>query len=230
MTKRNASFREEVDFSDVDGAMLWLGRGALSHANWHAHYHNWDNMTWPQLSVLQAAHAAEILIKARIAEEHPLLIFESLPKPKSDTDILSMEHLIDAGRTVQWKDLPDRLWATTGKKLPNRDLFEKFGRLRNSIQHFAAHHDEAGLEASRFIFGVIDPFIHENWGLYAVDHNEDHEPYRYLVQSIIANKVEFLISPDCAAAFLDDLPDFGEVGAYADLMRKRFEDAISVLT
>jgi hypothetical protein len=113
--------------------------------------------------------------------------------------------------------------------LPNKELFDKFGRLRNSIQHFAAHHEEAGVEASRFIFGVIDPFIHENWGLYAVDHNEDHEPYTYFVPSMIMNKIEFLVSPDCAAAFERELPDFGEVGAYADLMRKRFEAAISAL-
>lgn len=59
--------------------MLDLGLGALAHANRHAAYAAMENERWPQLSVLQAAHAAELIIKARIAqEEHPLLIFEHL--------------------------------------------------------------------------------------------------------------------------------------------------------
>jgi hypothetical protein len=63
--------------------LLKLALGALAHANWHANYISHENDCWPELSVLQAAHAAELLIKARIAEEHPLLIFENLPKASS---------------------------------------------------------------------------------------------------------------------------------------------------
>lgn len=57
-----------------------LGLGALAHAHRHAAYAAMENPRWPELSVLQAAHAAELLIKARIAQEHPLLIFEQLPR------------------------------------------------------------------------------------------------------------------------------------------------------
>ncbi|MTJ52431.1 hypothetical protein FJR38_07000, partial [Anabaena sp. UHCC 0253] len=32
------------------------------------------------MCVVHTAHAAEILLKARIAQEHPLLIFSKLPK------------------------------------------------------------------------------------------------------------------------------------------------------
>ena len=53
---------------EISGHMRELGLGALSHATWHVHIHSMENPWWPQLSVLQAAHAAEILIKARIAE------------------------------------------------------------------------------------------------------------------------------------------------------------------
>ena len=53
--------------------MRHLGLAALAHANWHANFHSFENDWWPELSVLQAAHAAEILIKARIAQQHPLL-------------------------------------------------------------------------------------------------------------------------------------------------------------
>ena len=59
--------------------MLSLGLGALAHANYHAHLYSVENDKWSELSVLQAGHAAEILIKARISQEHPLLIFEQLP-------------------------------------------------------------------------------------------------------------------------------------------------------
>ena len=57
--------------------MRELGLAALSHAN------RIEPQTdkWAELSILQVAHAMEILIKARIAEEHPLLVFDKLPKP-----------------------------------------------------------------------------------------------------------------------------------------------------
>jgi hypothetical protein len=102
--------------------MLGLGLGALAHANWHANYHSFENDWWSELSVLQAAHAAEILIKARIAQQHPLLIFEHLPKPPAVKTRLSLEHLLEQGRTYQYSELPDRLWAATGIMIPNREI------------------------------------------------------------------------------------------------------------
>lgn len=92
-----------------------LGLGALAHANRHAAYAAIDNPSWPELSVLQAAHVAELLIKARIAQEHPLLIFEQLPRSTQALGAdLNLEDLFSLGRTVQWADLPERLWAATG--------------------------------------------------------------------------------------------------------------------
>lgn len=87
-----------------------LGLGALAHANRHAAYAAMENPRWPELSVLQAAHAAELLIKARIAQEHPLLIFESLPRSTQAAGAhLDLEDLFKQGRTFQWSDLPERL-------------------------------------------------------------------------------------------------------------------------
>lgn len=180
--------------------MLHLGLGALAHANWHANYHSSENDSWPELSVLQAAHAAEILIKARIAQQHPLLIFEHLPKPPTQKTKLTFEHLMQGGRTYQYADLPDRLWAATGIQIPNRALYRSFGRLRNSIQHFASPKKDVSKDAIDFIYGVIDPFIHRCWKLFAVDYNEDHEPYTYLISGLISRGVPFLASPsliDC---------------------------------
>src|SRR5437588_8675888 len=107
-----------------------VGIGCLAHANRHAAYHG-DNPSWPELSVLQAAHAAELLIKARIAQEHPLLIFEQLPRFKQASGArLDLEDLFKQGRTFQWADLPDRLWAATGLSIPDKATFDTFGKLR----------------------------------------------------------------------------------------------------
>lgn len=59
---------------NVHEHMRGLGLGALAHANWHANRKSLENKYWSELSVLQASHAGELLIKARIAQEHPLLI------------------------------------------------------------------------------------------------------------------------------------------------------------
>lgn len=182
----------------VSEHMLALGLGALAHANWHANYMSFENNKWPELSVLQAAHAAEILIKARIAEEHPLLIFEQLPRSTQVTDnFLELKHLFERAKTIQYLELPERLWAATGIKLKNLEKYQSFGRLRNSIQHFAPppEIDFSG-ETIDFIFEVIDPFINTCWSLYAIDYNEDREPYIYLVQGLVRRGIKFLISPD----------------------------------
>ncbi len=195
------------EFSAIAEHMRNLGLGALAHANWHAAYMSWQNDYWPQLSVLQGAHAAELLVKARIAEEHPLLIFEHLPRSSNDDDHLSLQRLIEAARTVQYSDLPDRLWASTGITIPNVEQYLAFGRLRNTLQHFMAPEAvDFSSETLSMIYSVIDPFIHEHWGLYAIDFNEDHDPYIYLMGGLIRRGITFLVSPGAAE-------DFGHVDA-----------------
>jgi len=183
--------------------MLDLGLGALAHANRHAAYAPMENHRWPELSIIQAAHAAELLIKARIAQEHPLLIFEKLPSSNQATnEHLALEDLFTQGRTFQWPDLPERLWATTGISIPQKNKFNEFGKLRNCIQHFAPR---LGLDASgetlRFIFDVIDPFINECWSLFAIDYDEDDEKYIYFVRSLVSREILFLVSPEAAESF-----------------------------
>ncbi len=214
-------------FVGVHEHMIGLGLGALTHANWHANYHSTDNDYWSELSVLQAAHACEILIKARIAQEHPLLIFEQLPKAQSDEETLSMQRLVESGRTYQFSDLPDRLWATTGLRLPAIERYRDFGRLRNTIQHFVVPKGlNVSTEAARFIYEVIDPLIYECWGLYAVDYNEDHEPYVYLVAGLVRRGIRFLVSPGVMDDFQSIDLDWPEGDKeYRREMEARFETA-----
>jgi hypothetical protein len=191
------------DLQGVWEHMRNLGLGALAHANRHAAYAAMENDRWPDLSVLQAAHAAELLIKARIAQEHPLLIFNQLPRSTQATGSdLNLDDLFKEGRTVQWSDLPERLWASTDLMIPNRDRYDSFGKLRNGIQHFApAQGVNPGSETLRFVFEVVDPFINQCWGLFAVDYDEDFERYIYFVHALVAREIPFLVSPEAAAEY-----------------------------
>ncbi|HEU4328389.1 MAG TPA: hypothetical protein VFS21_34950 [Roseiflexaceae bacterium] len=206
-----------------------LALGALAHANRHAAYAAMDNPRWPELSVLQAAHAAELLIKARIAQEHPLLIFEKLPGSNSAGDLLDLEGLFKDGRTVQWSELPDRLWAATGITIPNITRYKSFGRLRNGIQHFAPPAGQnAGEETLKFVFEVVDPFINRCWQLFAVDYDEDPEPYIYFVRSLINREILFLVSPNAAREFDHWDVDWSDTSeAYRNEMHSRVGAALS---
>ncbi len=216
----------QEDLKEVYRHMINLGMSALTHANYHANYYSYENSMWSELSVLQAVHSAEILIKARIAQEHPLLIFEKLPHSSNNsTELLNFEHLLEKGKTIQYSDLPERLWATTGIKLKDIELFNKFGMLRNKIQHFASPKDiDCGKEALKFIFTIIDPFINECWGLYAIDCNEDSEQYKYLIEGLIENEILFLISPSSIDELKEVEFNWTKNKKYKKEMIKRFQD------
>jgi hypothetical protein len=178
----------------VSEHMRNLGLAALAHAMQHTIFYSFDNKFWGDLAILQAAHSAEILIKACIAEQHPLLIFTELPKStKVGNKLLNLQALIESGKTIQYQDLPERLWASTGYKIKNLDLYKSFGKLRNSIQHFASPEARNLMrENLEFIFGVIDPLIHDFWGLYAMNFIEDPDGYEYVLHALIQNEISFL--------------------------------------
>jgi hypothetical protein len=210
--------------------MRGLGLGALAHANQHATFAPIPNEQWPQLSVLQAAHAAELLIKARIAEEHPLLVFEQLSSlKKTPGEDLDFQDLFEHGGAVQWADLPGRLWAATGISLPNRSAFDQFGRLRNGIQHFApVSGRDLNEETLRFIYSVIDPFIHECWGLFAIDFYEDPE-IQHTIDSLVNHEILFLVFPEAAEVSEDWPVDWSKASEkYRNEMRERIQKALSI--
>lgn len=194
-----------------------LGLCALAHANRHTAYTDMENGAWHELAVLQAAHSAEILFKARIAQEHPLLIFEDFPKITSDE--ITVEDLFAKGKTIEWSDIPTRLWATTGIRVDNTEQFRNFGKLRNCIQHFAP---PSGIdvvdETLRFIYETIDPFINECWGLFAIDYDEDCEKYIYLVPALAYREIPFLISTEAARCFEDWDIDWNQVSPFYSQM------------
>lgn len=220
------------DLKDVWKHIREQAEGALAHANRHSCY--WDPQTphWKQQAVLQAAHAGELFIKARIAQEHPLLIFDQLPKPQpGSSELLDFGDLFERGKTLQWSDLPARLWAATGIRLPREDLFVSFGRLRNTIQHFAVPNRNLAHETQDFVFRVLDPFINECWGLCAIDYDEDDASSEYLPPSIVRRELLFSVADGWASAVDSWDVDWAKLSpAYCEALVARIEAASSELS
>lgn len=217
------------ELKNVHEHMLNLGKAALAHANYHACFVSFDGEMWDALSVLQAAHAAEIFIKARIAQEHPLLIFEKIPRStQTNSDLVSFKDLVKHAKTIQYSELPERLWASTGIKLPNIDEYKSFGELRNTIQHFTVP-NEWPLSTIDFIYKVIDPFINTCWGMCAIDHHEDNDRYNNVAEVLISREVLFHVSSDCASEFTQvEHSLLNSSPLYRSEMLKRFDQGLNL--
>ncbi|MEH8163079.1 hypothetical protein [Aeromonas allosaccharophila] len=162
------------ELKNISEHILTMGVGVLSQAQRNAFYTSYgydSRLDEGVYGVLQAAHAAELIIKAAIAEQHPLLIFSNLPKSTKEEDgFLSLNDLFESGKTIQYVDLPERLWAATGYKIEAIDLFNKFGKLRNCIQHFATPDRDLRTETTDFIYKVVDPILGHFWNKYAIEY------------------------------------------------------------
>lgn len=132
------------------------------------------------LSVTHAVHAAEILLKARIAQEHPLLIFSSLPAPSTTERELTISELVEHGRSYCYQDLPNLLWATTGHRIERLDDYREFGQLRNQIIHFAVPDNKAlAAKTLRFAVEVVDPLLELFWNTSAIPYASNWDPIIY---------------------------------------------------
>jgi hypothetical protein len=162
------------ELKNISEHILAMGVGVLSQAQRNAFYTSYgydSRLDEGVYGVLQAAHAAELIIKAAIAEQHPLLIFSNLPKSTKEEDgFLSLNDLFESGKTIQYVDLPERLWAATGYKIEAIDLFNKFGKLRNCIQHFATPDRDLRTETTDFVYKVVDPILGHFWNKYAIEY------------------------------------------------------------
>ena len=116
------------------------------------------------ISIVHIAHGTELLIKSRIAYEHPLLIFSNIPKSTTSTDTkLGIVDLLNKGQTIMFSELPERLWATTGYKVPNIDLYNEFGKIRNQIVHLGIPDIELSEAALSFGFTIIEKMVNDWW-------------------------------------------------------------------
>jgi hypothetical protein len=180
----------DAALSNVAENMLSLGRATLAHAidmlafcDSAARYNRVEQRD--SIAVLTAAHAAEILVKSRIAQEHPLLIFKEIPKrSRGSEDSLTLSQLMEDGRTLMFSELPDRLWAVRGYNLLNQETYQSFGKLRNTIQHFGRPDRDLTDETIKFIFTVIQPFLWEHWNLLAIEHFDDPDGHEYVIKFV----------------------------------------------
>jgi hypothetical protein len=163
-----------------------------------------------------------------------LLVFDDLPRStQSEVAHLDFQLLFEKGRTVQYQDLPERLWAATGIRLPHVDLYLRFGRLRNAIQHFAPPKINPSRETLDFIFRVLDPFIHDTWGLYAIDFNEEGgDHYEHVFETLVEQDIRPLISPDAAKSWrsLGYEPGTDAPGGYSEWFEAAMRAALADAT
>jgi hypothetical protein len=179
------------ELKHISKHILDLGLGVLAQAQRNCMYTSYgydSRLDEGVYGVLQAAHAAELLIKSAIAEQHPLLIFSSLPKSTNTySSILSLNDLFESAKTIQYFDLPEKLWAVTGYKIEALNEFQSFGKLRNCIQHFATPEKDVRAITSKFIYNVLDPLIEQFWGDFAICY-VDLEEYESDVFDILNSR------------------------------------------
>lgn len=138
------------------------------------------------IGVVHCAQGAELILKARIALEHPLLIFEKLPKPSGHNQPITVTFLFDNARTVSYSSLPDLLWAATGVTVPERGTYEDFGRLRNSIVHLGTPPEGLSDKTLNFAFRVMEPLIGEFWSESITEYMMQYDPdcMDYLIERL----------------------------------------------
>ncbi|KMK66813.1 hypothetical protein [Puniceibacterium sp. IMCC21224] len=166
---------------------------ALKSANHHATYFDYSLDHYGTASILDAARAGELLFKATIAKQHPLLIFRDIfslkliGEPGPDLD-----SLIASAKTHDFSVLPNILWLVTGEKISDPEIFELVRARRNALQHFF-HHDtwDSFAESSRFlafkfIYRNLDPILFSKFGMCAIENFEHQaDGYEYTVHSLL---------------------------------------------
>ena len=129
--------------------------------------------------LVHVVHAAEIILKARIAQEHPLLIFTEVPKLNPAKTSLTFVDLLENGHTLSYDKLPDRLWAATGIKIENLETYKQFGKIRNQIIHTSMTGSEVlNDQILLYSFKVLDPLVRLFWGHSVIEFitNDPHPP------------------------------------------------------
>lgn len=211
----------------IPDRILNLAIGALTQANTHAVYLDPGNEHWQHICVLNAAHAGELFLKAIIAREHPLLIFKEIfGLDDNRGGKLDIETLIKRGRTHDFERLPQILWATTGKRIPNPKCFERLRLARNAIQHFCVPAREDFQALSReFIYTIIDPLIADVFGLYAIEYHEDHSvSYDYVVGALLRSGLKFTVPDDFAITEIHMVEELeGATQPYKNWVRKEMK-------
>lgn len=153
------------------------------------------------MSIVHIAHGTELIIKSKIAEEHPLLIFSKIPKSTNSNDTkLGILDLLDTGKTIMYSELPERLWQTTGCKIKDIGLYNEFGKVRNQIVHIGVPELELNDLALNFGFGVIENLVNEWWDEtlfnYALNYDDVYLEYIFEQLERLSITTKFVVDND----------------------------------
>lgn len=186
----------------ISTRILGLATDALKRANTDAVYFDPGMEHRQSLAPLAAAHAGELVLKALIAKEHPLLLFKNIGEKTTDDDI-DLDWLLKNGRTHDFSRLPSVLWATSGIKVPNIESYRRIAALRNQIQHFVDDRD-CGVQYAclDFIYSNIDPLLSKHFGIAACKFHED-EFDDYVIGCLLAHQIRFTVPRDTVLTEID---------------------------
>ena len=124
------------------------------------------------MCVVHAAQAAEILLKARIAQKEPLSIFTPLPKKHTKEGVTpSLIQLIKDRHTIQYSKLPQQLKKICDIEIEDsKQQYQKFGEIRNQIIHLSITSekklDDLTLD---YLLNFLDPLVVKFWGYSVFD-------------------------------------------------------------
>lgn len=216
-----------ADLTNIPARILDVAIGALTQANQHAVYYDPGMDHWTDMSVLNAAMAGELFLKAIVAKEHPLLIFRDLFRLDDPINHdLKLEHIIERGKTYNFEHLPKLLWVSTGERLPDIENFEELRKARNAIQHFCSPAETVDLRrlALEFLYKNIDPLINRHFNICAIEHHEDTSVgYDYVVSCLIRHELFFSIPDEFAVTEIDLDETLSGCGTeYREGLKKRF--------
>lgn len=175
--------------SDFAGALF-------GHAMWHSIMTGRGGTPWSEVfGLIHVVHGGELLLKAAVVKEHPLLIFSKTPAlDQYGSPRLTFEALAKGGRTISYNELPNTLWAATGYRLPDIDTYRRVGELRNSIQHFAAPQADYPCEVLSYICRVAEPVFRKFWNVgvfrVIVDGWDEQDSYLFSEEPLVKEAIE----------------------------------------
>lgn len=133
-----------------------------------------------EMTLFAAPHialCAQLIIMARIVQEHPVLVFDSIPTINILKTTRKTLDLFDYGAPKHYQDLPEALWIATGYEMRDREHFLKFCHLCQPLSLFRQDTGNLSDATTDFVFEVIDPMLDDFWQMsicsYLADENEE---------------------------------------------------------
>lgn len=170
-TNRHLAIKDKFKMADQmrDFGLYMVAKGVINTT-----FSEYGNPYSHAMGLVQVANGFEILIKSKIVEEHPLLVFAKIPKEGNLKDgNIKFEDLIEHGQTIMYSELPERLWATTGYKIEPIALYNEFGKVRNQIIHFAIPDLSLSDITLTFTFTIIEKAINDWWDTTILEYAQD---------------------------------------------------------